>query len=261
MPVRGEAKEEPKRKAPVGKVADKPAPRKAPGKREEEVEKPVAGKPEVIKKSILEERVKKFIKSVDETLLDNVNDVFERAITDTSTGEKANVLFIAFSPNGTDDDVVDDAFNVDCIKTLLFAYMTVPEKGTSGKLLFAEVMPPTEADAPHISVDTFLGLPFNIASYGLLAKILEEITGYPALGIEGTLKCVHFYDNQYDAVEELLSRDVEKHQNCGLAIADKFHFSANIDEVFANLEIKDFVLTDYTSDEPLPVEMLAPKEL
>ena len=150
MPVRGEVKEEPKGKAPVGKVAEKPAPRKASGKREAEVEEPKAGKPEVIKKSILEERVKKFIKSVDETLLDNVNDVFERAITDTSTGEKANVLFIAFSPNGTEDDVVDDAFNVECIKTILFAYMTVPEKGPSGKLLFAEVMLPAEADAPHI---------------------------------------------------------------------------------------------------------------
>ena len=42
------------------------------------------------------------------------------------------------------------------------------------------------------SVDTFLGLPFNIASYGLLAKIIEDLTGYPALAIEGTLKCVHF---------------------------------------------------------------------
>ena len=31
------------------------------------------------------------------------------------------------------------------------------------------------------SVDLFLGLPFNIASYALLAKIIERITGYKAL--------------------------------------------------------------------------------
>jgi hypothetical protein len=46
--------------------------------------------------------------------------------------------------------------------------------------------------------------PFNIASYATLAKILEEITLFVALGVEGNLKCVHFYDNQFEAVETLL---------------------------------------------------------
>jgi thymidylate synthase len=54
------------------------------------------------------------------------------------------------------------------------------------------------------STDTFLGFPFNIASYATLAKILEEITLFVALGVEGNLKCVHFYDNQFEAVETLL---------------------------------------------------------
>lgn len=111
------------------------------------------------------------------------------------------------------------------------------------------------------SVDTFLGLPFNIASYGLLAKVLEAMTGYPALGIEGTLKCVHFYDNQYEVAKELVSRSATKHPECELRIADKFQHSANIDEVFSNLAIQDFTLDGYSSDEPLKVEMLAPKEL
>jgi hypothetical protein len=53
------------------------------------------------------------------------------------------------------------------------------------------------------STDTFLGFPFNIA-YATLAKILEEITLFVALGVEGNLKCVHFYDNQFEAVETLL---------------------------------------------------------
>jgi thymidylate synthase len=54
------------------------------------------------------------------------------------------------------------------------------------------------------STDTFLGFPFNIASYATLAKILEEITLF--VGVEGNLKCVHFYDNQFEAVETLLKR-------------------------------------------------------
>lgn len=119
------------------------------------------------------------------------------------------------------------------------------------------------------SVDTFVGLPFNIASYGTLAKILEEITGYPALGIEGTLKCVHFYDNQYNAVNELLSRDENAHQNCELVFSENFKIQCKdfregkltLDELFQAMSIDSFKLKGYTSDEEIKVEMLAPKEL
>ena len=102
------------------------------------------------------------------------------------------------------------------------------------------------------SVDTFLGLPFNIASYGLLAKILEEITGYEALGIEGTLKCVHFYDNQIEAVKDLLKRDTKKHGNCllGIDITD-----------FTSMGVSDFELINYTHEKPIKVDMLAPKNI
>ena len=113
------------------------------------------------------------------------------------------------------------------------------------------------------SVDTFLGLPFNIASYALLAKIIEQITGYKALAIEGTLKCVHFYDNQYDAAKQLLSRNPNTHSNCELKITttgiDKI--DNDIDAVFAKYKISDFQLAGYTSDEEIKVAMLAPKEL
>lgn len=111
------------------------------------------------------------------------------------------------------------------------------------------------------SVDTFLGLPFNIASYGLLAKIIEDLTGYKALAIEGTLKCVHFYDNQYDAVKLLLERNADAHPNCELEIKESdYARPVNIDTVFSNYNIKDFKLIGYTSDDEIKVEMLAPKE-
>jgi len=111
------------------------------------------------------------------------------------------------------------------------------------------------------SVDTFLGLPFNIASYGLLAMILESITGYKALAIEGTLKCVHFYDNQYDAVKELLSRDPNKHSNCELAFDRPEKVYDSIDDLFNALEPRMFELVGYTSDDAIKVDMLAPKGL
>ena len=112
------------------------------------------------------------------------------------------------------------------------------------------------------SVDVFLGFPFNIASYGLLAKIIEDLTGFKALAIEGTLKCVHFYDNQYDAVKKLLERNPNTHSNCELLIKEsEYARPVNIDAVFSNYTIKDFQLVGYTSDEEIKVEMLAPKEL
>jgi thymidylate synthase len=110
------------------------------------------------------------------------------------------------------------------------------------------------------SVDTFLGLPFNIASYALLAKILEQITGFKALGIEGTLKCVHFYDNQYDAVKELLKRNPNTHSNCEALLPDLVNiFKKDVDVIFNSYEISDFKLSAYTSDDEIKVEMLAPK--
>lgn len=107
------------------------------------------------------------------------------------------------------------------------------------------------------SVDTFLGLPFNIASYGLLGKILEHLTGFPLLGIEGTLKCVHFYDNQYEVVDTLLRRPFDTHGNCSLA---KINLPTDFQEFLNSAKISDFALIGYTSDDALKVEMLAPKE-
>jgi len=113
------------------------------------------------------------------------------------------------------------------------------------------------------STDVFLGLPFDVATFGLLAKILEAVTGFKALGIEGNLKCVHFYDNQYEAAKELLNRSPRTHGKCELIIKEYIPQLAwiNFDRVIKYLEIDDFELIGYTSDPAIPVEMLAPTEI
>lgn len=110
------------------------------------------------------------------------------------------------------------------------------------------------------SVDTFLGLPFNIASYGLLSKIFEDVTDFPAMGVQGNLKCVHFYDNQYEAVDELLSRDEDKHGACTVRMPGR-RGTNTMAEYLEGLTYKDFKLIDYTSDEAIKVDMIAPKEI
>lgn len=54
------------------------------------------------------------------------------------------------------------------------------------------------------SVDTFLGLPFNIASYGLLLCIIGEIVNMVPEELIGTLGDVHLYKNHIEQAKEQL---------------------------------------------------------
>jgi thymidylate synthase len=56
------------------------------------------------------------------------------------------------------------------------------------------------------SVDTFLGLPFNIASYATLLLLLCEETGYTPGDLIGNLGDVHIYNNHIEQVKEQLQR-------------------------------------------------------
>jgi len=57
------------------------------------------------------------------------------------------------------------------------------------------------------SVDTFLGLPFNIASYGTLLLLLCEETGYRPGELIGNLGDTHLYKNHLDQAAEQILRE------------------------------------------------------
>lgn len=57
------------------------------------------------------------------------------------------------------------------------------------------------------SVDTMLGLPFNIASYALLLHLLAKETGLQEGKLVGFLADVHIYKNHIEGAKEQLSRD------------------------------------------------------
>jgi len=57
------------------------------------------------------------------------------------------------------------------------------------------------------SVDTMLGLPFNIASYGLLLHLLAKESGLKEGKLVGFLADTHIYVNHVDGAKEQLSRD------------------------------------------------------
>jgi len=56
------------------------------------------------------------------------------------------------------------------------------------------------------SVDTFLGLPFNIASYGLLLEIIAKTVNMVPDQLIGNLGDVHLYNNHIEQAKEQISR-------------------------------------------------------
>lgn len=60
------------------------------------------------------------------------------------------------------------------------------------------------------SVDTALGMPFNIASYGLLLSLLSKESGFKAGNLTGLFVDCHIYNNQIKAAYEQLQREPYK---------------------------------------------------
>jgi thymidylate synthase len=58
------------------------------------------------------------------------------------------------------------------------------------------------------SVDTFLGLPFNIASYGLLLEIIAKVVNMVPDELIGNLGDTHLYSNHIEQAKEQIGREL-----------------------------------------------------
>jgi thymidylate synthase len=72
------------------------------------------------------------------------------------------------------------------------------------------------------SVDTFLGLPFNIASYGLLLMMLADEVNMVPDQLIGNLGDTHIYLNHIEQAEEQIGRELPLEERIELASKDPF---------------------------------------
>ena len=126
------------------------------------------------------------------------------------------------------------------------------------------------------SVDTFLGLPFNIASYALLAQIIGDLTGMVALSVVGDLSNIHFYTKPENSDSkshvELIKQQLERNPaeyvgptlimsgNYSSRLAEYKNDEISLTEFFLFLETEDFTLLNYNSYPALKGDMYAPTE-
>ena len=92
--------------------------------------------------------------------------------------------------------------------------------------LFDECNIPTRAISlmwNQRSVDTFLGLPFNIASYGLLLEIIAKVVNMVPDELIGNLGDTHLYLNHIEQAKEQIGRDLTCDERIELASTD-IHF-------------------------------------
>ena len=92
------------------------------------------------------------------------------------------------------------------------------------------------------SVDTFLGLPFNIASYGLLLEIIAKEVNMIPDELIGNLGDVHLYSNHIKQAKEQMYREPMKLPK----LLFKDHLN-DFDSIIDILRVNDFVIDGYES--------------
>ena len=103
------------------------------------------------------------------------------------------------------------------------------------------------------SVDTPLGLPFNIASYALLLEIIGKMVNMVPDELIGNMGDCHIYKNQIDGIKEQLTR--EPYPLPKLEISNNINFDGTIDDFVDSCLTSDFQISEYDSHPTIKIPL------
>lgn len=106
------------------------------------------------------------------------------------------------------------------------------------------------------SVDTFLGLPFNIASYGLLLEIIAKEVNMIPDELIGNLGDVHLYSNHIEQAKEQIGRDLTNEERYNKWFNN--NYETGMERFFVADHLPDF---DNDYYEPTPIRTKEPFKL
>jgi len=109
------------------------------------------------------------------------------------------------------------------------------------------------------SVDTFLGLPFNIASYGLLLEIIAKEVNMVPDELIGNLGDVHLYSNHIEQAKEQIGRELSLEERSFIASSNHSEVSQNI-KMFTGID-EDHTLHKHLDDVNIPKRTREPYPL
>ena len=93
------------------------------------------------------------------------------------------------------------------------------------------------------SVDVFLGLPFNIASYGLLLEMIAREVNMVPEHLIGHLGDTHLYLNHLEQAQEQMDRDPKELPV--LKMSSGHNFRAALKGKADEIDLNDFILLGY----------------
>ena len=111
------------------------------------------------------------------------------------------------------------------------------------------------------SVDTFLGLPFNIASYGLLLEIIAKAVNMVPDQLIGNLGDVHLYSNHIEQAKEQIGRELTYKERYDIWFANNYQtgieYNSEIERDFDNQWGDNYEeAPPYRTREPYPLPTL-----
>jgi thymidylate synthase len=106
------------------------------------------------------------------------------------------------------------------------------------------------------SVDTFLGLPFNIASYGLLLEIIAKAVNMVPDQLIGNLGDTHLYLNHIEQAKEQIGRELTDEARYNIWFTN--NYETGMERYFDPNNLPDFDNEYYT---PTPKRTREPYQL